>query len=101
MKLNYIALLTAVAMLNVAPTVVFAQNGGNDTGSATSSSEAGTAPSMGTPSESTGQAGSEMMPLQQQEAGSATDISGSAPSSTDGGTGSATGAQDKGSSSSN
>ena len=72
MKLNYIALLAAVAMLNVAPTVVFAQNGSNDTGSATSSSDAGTAPSKETLGASTGQAGSEMMPHQQQGAGSAT-----------------------------
>jgi len=94
MKLNYIALLAAVAMLNVAPTVVFAQNDGNNTGSATSSSDVGTAPSKGTSDAPTGQA-EEMMPHQQQGAGSATSGSGSASSSTDGGTAPATGAQDK------
>ncbi|MBX9786654.1 MAG: hypothetical protein K2Y08_04890 [Alphaproteobacteria bacterium] len=91
MKINSIALLTAITMLNVTPTVVLAQNGGNDTGPATSSSDTGTAPSMGTSNAPTGPVGPGMIPLQQQGTSATTDGSGSAPSSTDDGTGSATG----------
>ncbi|MBY0272089.1 MAG: hypothetical protein K2X02_01555 [Alphaproteobacteria bacterium] len=95
MKLNSIALFAAVSMLNVAPTVVFAQNAGNNTGSATSSSDVGTAPSKGTSGTPAGQAGSEMMPHQQQELGSTISGPETAPSSTDGGSAPATGTQDK------
>jgi hypothetical protein len=72
MKLNSIALLAAIAMLNVTPTVVFAQNGGNNTGPAASSSDTGTTPSIETSNAPTGQTGSEMLPLQQEGTGSAT-----------------------------
>lgn len=63
-------------MLNVTPTVVFAQNGGNDAGPAASSSDTGAAPSMGTSNAPMGQEGSEMLPLQQQEAGSVPGVQG-------------------------
>lgn len=70
MKLNSIVLLTAIIMLNVTPTVVFAQNSGNDAGPAASSPDTGAAPSMGTSNAPMGQEGSEMLPLQQQGTGS-------------------------------
>ena len=68
MKLNSIALLTAVTMLNVIPTVVFAQNSDSGASPVTASSDTGSAPSE----EPTGQMGSDLLPLQEKEPGSAT-----------------------------
>lgn len=70
MKFNSVALLTAITMLNIMPTIVFAQNSGNDAGPAASSPDTGAAPSMGTSNTPMGQEGSEMLPLQQQGTGS-------------------------------
>lgn len=76
MKLNPIALLTVITMLNLTPMVVFAQNGSNDAAPATSSSDMGIPPSMGTSNAPMGQEGSEMLPLQQKGAGSASGAQG-------------------------
>lgn len=97
MKLNSIALLTVISMLNVTPTVVFAENSSNDAGPTASTSDKGTAPSMETSGKPTVETGSEMMPHQQQGAGTATEGSMTAPSNPDGGKAPATDAHDKGS----